>query len=74
MSMQDKLTGVGLLRLWEILGNEETPAIVPVSRSTWYAGIRSGRYPKPCKISPRISAWRREDILNLIIALKNRGD
>jgi predicted DNA-binding transcriptional regulator AlpA len=45
------------------------PAILahfPVSRSSWWAGIRSGRYPRPVKLGPRISAWRVEDIKALI--------
>lgn len=37
-----------------------------VSRSTWWAGVRSGRFPKPVKLGPRISAWREEDIRKLI--------
>ena len=35
---------------------------IPLSRSTWWAGIKSGRYPKPVKLGPRTSAWRRSDI------------
>ena len=39
---------------------------IPVSKSTWWAGIKSGRYPKPVKLGPRITAWRVEDIRALI--------
>ncbi len=39
---------------------------IPVSKSTWWAGIKSGRYPKPVKLGPRITAWRVEDIRSLI--------
>ena len=39
---------------------------IPVSKSTWWAGVRSGRYPKPVKFGPRIAAWRVEDIRELI--------
>jgi prophage regulatory protein len=39
---------------------------IPVSKSTWWAGVRSGRYPKPVKFGPRITAWRVEDIRELI--------
>jgi prophage regulatory protein len=39
---------------------------IPVSRSTWWAGIKDGRYPKPVKLGPRITAWRVEDIRALI--------
>jgi prophage regulatory protein len=29
---------------------------IPVSRSTWWAGVKNGRYPKPVKLGPRITA------------------
>lgn len=60
----------GFLRLAQIIGDPdaEPPVapIYPVSKSTWWAGIRSGRYPKPVKLGPRCTAWRIEDIRALI--------
>lgn len=53
----------GLLRLVSILAPSGP---VPVSKSTWWAGVKSGRYPKPVKLGPRITAWRTEDIRALI--------
>lgn len=53
----------GFLRLPEVL------KLVPVSRSTWWNGVRSGRYPKATKaFGARITAWRREDIDALLAA------
>lgn len=46
----------GFYRLSEVL------RIVPVSKSTWWAGVKSGRYPKPFKIGERCTAWKAEDI------------
>jgi predicted DNA-binding transcriptional regulator AlpA len=46
-------------------------AIIPVSRSTWYAGIKEGIYPAPIKISARASAWRLTDIQNLVERFKH---
>jgi prophage regulatory protein len=64
------LPETGFLRLWNILGDSKsdppTPAIIPVSKSTWWAGVKSGRYPRPIKLGPRITAWRVEDIRKLI--------
>jgi predicted DNA-binding transcriptional regulator AlpA len=64
------LPETGFLRLPNIIGdakaNPPIPAIIPVSKSTWWAGVKSGRYPKPIKLGPRITAWRVEDIRNLI--------
>lgn len=31
--------------------------IVPVSRSKWYAGVDSGEYPQPIKLSSGVSVW-----------------
>jgi prophage regulatory protein len=40
--------------------------LIPVSQATWWRGCRTGRYPKPVKLGPNISAWRIEDIRALI--------
>jgi predicted DNA-binding transcriptional regulator AlpA len=53
----------GLLRLSEILAPRGP---IPVSRSAWWAGVASGRYPKPVKLGPRITAWRAADIRALV--------
>lgn len=65
------LPEVGYLRLNQIIGNLNAdppiPPIIPVSKSTWWAGVKSGRYPQPVKtLGPRITAWRVEDIRDLI--------
>ena len=59
---------VGLLRLWQILGNKRKgiPPIIPVSKSTWWAGVKLGKYPKPVKLSPRCTCWYVEDIRELL--------
>lgn len=65
----------GFLRLRDIIGRPPTeadpgtPAIIPVSASTWWAGVRAGRYPQPTRaLGARITAWRAEDIRALIQA------
>lgn len=57
-----------LLRLPQIIGDKKrgVPAIIPVSRSTFLAGVRSGRYPPPVRISNRSVAWKAEDIQKLL--------
>jgi len=65
----DELPKTGFLRLWQILGNKNTPALIPVSKSSWWAGVKSGRYPKPTKkLGARITAWHVEDIIAFINA------
>lgn len=39
---------------------------IPVGRSTWWAGVRSGRYPAALKLGPRLTVWRDVDIQQLI--------
>lgn len=41
------------------------PALIPVCASTWWSGVRDGRYPQPIKIG-RASLWRVEEIRDLI--------
>lgn len=50
----------GFMRLPHVL------AVIPVGRSTWWAGVQSGRFPKPVKLGPRITAWRATDIRALV--------
>lgn len=40
--------------------------IIPVSASTWWAGVKSGRYPAGVKLSARTTAWRVQDIEALV--------
>ncbi len=64
------LPETGFLRLWQILGNTKTdpptPPLLPISKSTWWVRVKSGEYPQPVKLGPRITAWRVEDIRSLI--------
>lgn len=58
----------GLVRVAQILAPRGP---IPVSRSTWWSGVKSGRFPKPQKLGPRTTAWRVEAIRALI---ENPGD
>jgi prophage regulatory protein len=53
----------GFVRLSSILAPNGP---IPVGRTTWWAGVKSGRFPKPVKLGPRITAWRVQDIYDLI--------
>jgi len=58
------LPEIGFVRLSQFI-----PSIFPVSKSHWWAGVKSGRYPSPVKLSERCTAWRVEDIRALIQSL-----
>jgi prophage regulatory protein len=57
---------IGFLRLTQIIGNPKAvppiPAIIPVKKSCWWAGVKSGRFPAAIKLGPRLTVWRVEDI------------
>jgi prophage regulatory protein len=53
----------GFVRLSSILAPKGP---LPISRSSWWAGVASGRYPKPVKLGLRITAWRVNDLRALI--------
>lgn len=61
-----ELPATGFLRLDQILGSKKRPPIIPVGKSTWWQGVKTGRFPKPIKLGPRTTVWRVEDIRALI--------
>ncbi len=69
-----QLPATGYLRLPQIIGDPRhgVPALIPVSRSTWWAGVKSGRYPQPTRsLGSRITAWSVDDIRSLIATAAN---
>lgn len=52
-----------LLRVQEIIAPYGP---IPVGKSTWWEGVKSGRFPQPIKLGPRITVWREEDIEALL--------
>ena len=71
VNFKKKFHRQGFFRLPHIIGDRKAippiPPIIPVSRSGWYAGVKSGRFPKPVKtLGERIALWRVEDVMNLV--------
>lgn len=68
-AVQNVLPETGLVRLSQIIGDKKRgvwPPIIPMSRSGWWAGVASGRYPAAIKLSDRVTCWRAEDIRALV--------
>lgn len=65
------LPQIGFLRIWQIVGNPKTntPALIPIGRTSFLNGVKSGKYPKPVKLGERTTAWRVEDIKALIATM-----
>lgn len=67
----NQLPETGFLRLPQIIGDPDAsppiPPIIPVGKTCWWEGVRSGRFPKPVKIgNGRATFWRVADIRALI--------
>jgi len=60
LTQPNNLPATGYIRLSQVL------IAFPVSKSTWWSGVKSGRYPVGHKLSQRVTAWRVEDIRALI--------
>ncbi|WP_291441154.1 AlpA family phage regulatory protein [Desulfovibrio sp.] len=67
MSDTSSISSKRLLRINQVL------ALVPVGRSSWWEGCRTGRYPKPVKLGPRTTVWRAEDIVAFLESLGTQG-
>ncbi len=50
------LPETGYIRIKELL------KFIPVSRSTVWNSVKAGRFPKPVKLSQRVTAWHVNDI------------
>ncbi len=38
------------------------PGIIPIAPATLWRWVANGTFPEPVKLSPRVTAWRIEDI------------
>ena len=61
-SVTPSLPSEGYARLPQIL------AVIPISKSSWWAGVKSGKYPAAKKLGPRTTVWAVSDIRALIAA------
>jgi prophage regulatory protein len=67
------MSEVMMYRLVEIIGDKKRSikGIIPVCRTSWYEGIKAGRYPKSVRLSERSVAWSSKDIDALIARLSS---
>ena len=64
--MQITIPETGFVRLAQVL------TVIPIGKTCWWEGVKSGRFPKPIKLSARCTAWKAEDINNLIKRLSGQ--
>lgn len=48
--------------------------LIPISKSTWLSGVKSGYFPKPVRLGKKITAWRIKDIRKLINGNETGGE
>jgi predicted DNA-binding transcriptional regulator AlpA len=60
----------GFVRLNQIVGPNGP---LPISKSGFWAGVKNGKFPKPLKISPRVTVWKAEDIHELLREIERGG-
>ncbi len=66
MSNTSKVDPNVLYRLSRIVRTKTNPLpIIDVSPSTWWAGVKVGRFPAPIR-NGRLTFWRGADLLKLI--------
>ena len=58
----------GFLRLSQVL------VLIPVSKSVWWEGCKTGRFPKPIKLGPRTTVWLAEEIQDYIKSFSHNQD
>jgi prophage regulatory protein len=55
-----------LLRLKDVL------AVYPISRTSWYEGVKLGLYPQPLRLGKKTVAWNAQEIEAAINALNKK--
>ncbi|WP_279076636.1 helix-turn-helix transcriptional regulator [Bilophila wadsworthia] len=66
--MATDIPSTGFLRLPQVL------VLFPISKSAWWKGCATGRYPRPVKIGSRTTVWRAEDIRAFIEHVGKEGE
>ncbi len=66
--MQVTIPETGFIRLAQVL------EVIPLGKTCWWEGVKSGRFPKPIKLSARCVAWKSEDIHALIKKLSDQKE
>jgi predicted DNA-binding transcriptional regulator AlpA len=57
VSLVPTLPEIGYVRQAQLV-----PSIVPFSSATLWRKVKAGEFPKPIKLSERVTAWKVEDV------------
>jgi len=68
----------GYTRILTVIGDKHatppTPGLIPMSKASWYRGVKAGRYPKIVKIGPNMSACANSDLNELMESLRQEAE
>jgi prophage regulatory protein len=67
-TIESTVAAPGFMRLSQVLER------IPVGKTCWWEGVKSGRFPKPVKLSARCTAWQAKDIQSLIKEIAEQGN
>ena len=62
MSKKDNFPSSGLVRLRQIISPDGP---IPVGKSTWWKGCKTGLFPAPIKLGTGVTVWRAEEVRSL---------
>ena len=48
--------------------------VMGISKTSWWEGIKKGKFPKPAKFAARTAGWHVDDLRALIAKLKPRPE
>ena len=72
MTAISRIDPSGLYRLKSIVRTKDgPPPLIDVSRSTWLAGVKSGRFPPPVHMGERMTFWRGSDLLSFVAGVSH---
>lgn len=61
-----KLPPEGFVRVNQLCNHNGERGILSISKSTFWAGVRGGRFPRPVKLGKRTSCWSVVDIRRIL--------
>lgn len=61
-----------VIRISELASTPAKPGRLPVSPATVWRWVREGRFPKPFKLSNRVTVWDVSDV-EAFVAQQNKG-
>ena len=63
MFEKNAITGETLLRVDEVV------CMLPIGKTSFLEGVKSGKFPQPLRLTPRRPVWKKTDIDSLLSAL-----